>query len=443
MINSLSDGVARMDDDVHLGRWIFSIGKHLRSFASTAEVAYLYATTKSARDGDLLLRLRGLGRVSVQKLRALALDAGIAPQELAAVLSKLELTELIVQVEGSDGKLREIEEQILTEQEVYRGIARLFELYQPSDSERILAPLLDLLSRLPLREDEVIDRMCRLGYDEEQVRQALELQEAFGLLNRKHVGDLGTSLLYNEYLWGHKISKIGDILVKLHDAEKEHLLRLIEEVRSDQGRSLDQLSSAPKHIIDMAANTGIIDTTTISTLSNDEKTFAFSPHFYGYQAGAGGRTIDDHADQVKLFVASIGYGVNHSADFRLRDPYAFVSRLLRDGEAGNATPILRDYPLLEKQGIVVVEERSAGRGTFVLKKRDIVEQALRVMQNGSMLSDAGRSIDARTLVSQRRFRSPETNRLSARFGKFADLTPTFNQNLLAAVRETAQKEEWS
>jgi hypothetical protein len=104
-------------------------------------------------------------------------------------------------------------------------------------------------------------------------------------------------------------------------------------------------------------------------LTGDKKIFTFSPHFYGCRAGRQPSVIADHSDQVKLFVASISYGVHHSADARLRAPEQFVQRLLRDGEAGDASPILRDYALLEKQGIVDIRETSSGRGTFFLRKR--------------------------------------------------------------------------
>lgn len=429
-------------EPVELGRWVLAIGKHLKVYAESPQLASLYATRHSARDGDLLLRLRRLGSIGAERFHALALDVGIAPQELPTVFQKLEQTELVSARQTHAGKLEGVEERILTEQEVYRGIAHLFELYEPSPAERALAPLLDLLSRLPLKEDEVVDRLCKRGLEEEAVRHALELQEAFGLLRRCHVGDFGTALLYNEYLWGHKIKQIGDILLGLPWTMTEALLCLIDEVRSDQGRPLDQLTAAPQHVIQMAARTGIIDTTTILTSTGDQKTFTFSPHFYGYRAGDSVSMIGDHADQVKLFVASIAYGTHHSVDFRLRSPQQFVRKLLREGEAGDAKPILRDYPLLEKQGIVVVQERSPGRGTFILKKRDVVELALDVMERGSILTDSPGENNTKTFVTQTQFRSPEANRLKAEFARAPGETAGFDATLLAAVREEAQKGVW-
>ncbi len=305
-----------------------------------------------------------------------------------------------------------------------------------------MIPLLDLLSRLPLPEGEVLDRIGQLGFAEADIRRALELQDAFGLVRRQVVTDLGVTLLHNEYLWGHKIARVGPVLAGMRRREADGLLALMEEVRGAQGRSLDQLSAAAPHIIALAAQTGILDTTTIVTTAGDQRTFAFSPHLYGYRAGAQPALLADHADQVKLFVASIGYGVNYSVDFRLNAPIAFVEKLLREGEAGAATPILRDYGLLERHGIVTVEERTPGRGTFVLQKRDIVEQALGVLTSGSLLSDGRGDNDVRSLVTQDRFRSAEVNRLQAGFGRQPGDTAAFSRELLAAIREAAQGGLW-
>lgn len=431
---------------VETGRWILAIAKHLKAFAaSLPQLALLYATRRSAQEGELLLRLRGLDVVARRKLEALALDVGIPRQELAAALDRIErTTNLISVVRSSDGReIDRVRETILTEQEVYRAIADLFEDAAPDPAERAIIPLLDLMSRLPLTEEEAIARVCERGFPEERVRAALELQEAFQLLRRQPVADFGITLLYNEYLWGRKIERVGSVLARLGRRETEWLLALMEEVRSNQGESLDRLTAAPDHIVDLAVQTGIVDATTILTASGDEKTFAFSPHFYGYRAGSQPSMIEDTADQVKLFVASIGYGVHHSADFRLHSPLAFVDRLLREGEAGNATPILRDYILLERQGIVSVEEPSPGRGRFVLQKRDVVERALDVMQSGSLLGEGRGPNDVRTLVTQKDFHSPEWNRIVATMGQTAGDTTRFNEELFASIREAAQRGTWS
>lgn len=444
MTSESQSGVQAISD-IETGRWILAIGKHLKTFASNQpQLTYLFATQRSAQEGELLLRIRGLSVVPWSKVEALALDVGIARQELFAVLCRLESTTGLISIPQSSTAqaIEHVFETILTEQEVYRAITTLFEASDPSSAERAIVPLLELMSRLPLTEEELLSRVCKQGFTEEDVRKALELQEAFQLLRRQSVTDFGITLLYNEYLWGQKIERVGSLLATLRSRETEGLLALIEEVRTVQGQSLDRLTTAPQHIVALAAQTGIIDTTTIVTASGDEKSFAFSPHFYGYRAGPQPAAIEDGADQVKLFVASIAYGANHSSDFRLHSPIAFVEQLNRNREAGYATPILRDYILLERQGIVTVEERSPGRGTFVLQKPDVVSRALDVMKSGSLLVDRHGRSDARTLVTQSAFRTPEHNRIVAQVGRTAGDTSKFDEELLASIRETAQRGGW-
>lgn len=425
------------------GRWLLAIAKHLKVFAQDARLAALYATRQAATDGELLLRLRGARSVSLTRLRGMAFDVGIAPQQLRTTVARLETTGLIEAIGTlGGGELQGVREAIFTEAEIYRAIAALFEAADPEPAERAMVPLLDLLSKLPLSEDEVIERVSRLGFTEPDIRRALELQDAFGLVRRQRVTDMGIVLLHNEYLWGHKIARIGPLLATMRQREADALLALMEEVRGAQGRSVDQLTSVSPHIVTMATQTGILDTTTIVTAAGDRKIFAFSPHFYGYRAGPQSTLLDDHADQIKLFVASIGYGVHHSIDFRLRAPIEFVQKLLRTGEAGDATPILRDYGLLERHGIVRVEERTPGRGTFILQQRDVVERALDVMANGSLLTGERGLNDVRSLVTQQHFNPPEVNRLQAILGHQAGETRQLNQDLLAAIREAAQGGTW-
>jgi hypothetical protein len=425
------------------GRWLLAIDKHLRVYVQDARVAYLYATRRSAMDGQLLLRLRGLGTISADKFASLALDTGRPTQELDALVARLQSTDLIVGHRSPHtGELQRVTEQIFTEKEVYSAVADLFEDAAPQPAERVMVPLLDLLSRLPLTEGEILSRLCQQGFSELEVRKALELQAAFGLVRTEMVSALGISILHNEYLWGHKMAAVGPILAGLRRPETDALLALIDEVRSAQGKPLNHLTAAPPHILALAARTGILDTTAITTATGDKQVFAFSPHFYGYRAGQQPLILDDTSDQVKLFVASITYGVTYSQDFRIHSPLQFVGKLLREGEAGNATPILRDYPLLEKHGIVAVEERSMGRGTFVLQKRDIVQQAFDVMSNGYLVDDGRGPIDARTLVSQRHFDPPEVSRLIGDFARQAGATKQFEDELLASVREAAQGGNW-
>jgi hypothetical protein len=425
-------------DQETLGRWIFAIGKHLVAFQQNAVLAQLYATRQAARHGDLLVRLRQLERISATKFLSLAADAGLAPQEIA--FPALEGTGLVT-VAGTSASLQHVNESIFTEQALFRGVALLFEHWHPQMVERALVHLTELLSGLPLRNDEIVARLVAQGFNESTIGKALEIAHAVHLVNRLHVGDFGGDLYYNEYLWGHKIEKIAPILAGLGRRETEGLLAIMEEIRQAQGTALERLTAAPAHVVKLAASTGIVDTLTIRTLSGREKTFAFSPQFYGFQAGPASPLLIDTADQVKLMVASMEYGLRYSEDFRLRNPIAFLDKLLHTGSAGDATPIGRDYVLLEKQGIVSTERTYGSKARFVLVKADIIQAARDVMAQTGAFGIATVS-DARSLVQQSAFHTPERNRMTADFALEGPRSEVVESEMLAAVREQMQKGQW-
>lgn len=254
-----------MDTETH-GRWLYAVGKHLAHFKQDHVMTLMYATRRASQEGDLLIRLRGQSTASAAKVRAFALDAGIPVQELSSVLEGLEATGLVEVVLNRSGKLDEVRERIFTEQAIYRAVSSRFTSYDPGAAETAVVPLLDLLSRLPLTEEEAIQRVTALGFEEQDVRVALEMHAAFHLIQKREVSDLGITLVYNEYLWGHKIDSVERVLAGLRQTDTEHLLALTDEIRGMQGRSVESLTAAPPHIIQMAVNTGILDTVTIQTL---------------------------------------------------------------------------------------------------------------------------------------------------------------------------------
>lgn len=144
---------------------------------------------------------------------------------------------------------------------------------------------------------------------------------------------------------------------------------------------------------------------------------------------------------MKLFVASIEYGIRYSEDFRLNRPIRFLEKLVDTGTAGDATPIGRDYILLERQGIISTEETSPGRFRFVLKKEDVVRTAKEILEGGGLAGGTGAS-DSRFMVTQSGFLNPETTRLNASLGEQASPAPTLLHDMLAAIREAAQRGNW-
>ncbi|MFD6694202.1 hypothetical protein ACIBSS_22625 [Micromonospora aurantiaca] len=426
-----------MDEEAR-GRWLCAIGKHVIRFQQDDQATYVYAILRTSQEADLLMRLRRQGRVTAQQVKTFARACGIPVQELSDILRAQADAGLLGLDFDARGQLVSLTEEIFTEAAVFKYAAMRFEQRQPEQSERAIVPLMDLLSRLPLDIDQVTDLLVREGFSEPDVREAVDLAASFGLAQKRVVPDFESELLYNEYLWAHKIDRVQAVLAGLRDRETNDLLALMEEIGQAQGTPAEALTAAPKHLVDMATRVGLVDGIKIKTMSGREKVFTFSPQFDGLGAGRATTELAGISDQVKLLVASIQYGVRYSEDFRLDAPLAFMNKLVNTGEAGDATPIGRDYILVEKYGILRTVPTTGSRARFEVVKHDIVTAARDALAQGRLGS--GPETSPRTLVDQRDFLSPEAMRL--RLADAAGASEVLEKKHLAAIRESVQNGSW-
>jgi hypothetical protein len=124
------------------------------------------------------------------------------------------------------------------------------------------------------------------------------------------------------------------------------------------------------------------------------------------------------------------------ARFRLDSPGAFLRALIRDGEAGDASPIGTDYPMLETAGIVrVVPGSTANRFRFELLQADVAEEALGLL-NDRRDTDAA-ALNRSGLRGQRSYVHVEKER--ARLAHEADVDDDHRRRLLAALRDTTAR----
>lgn len=425
-------------DEQTRGRWLCAIGKHVIRFQQDDRSTYVYATLRTSQEADLLMRLRRQGRIPGNKVQALARECGIPMQELSDILRAQADAELLGVDSDANGRIISVTESIFTETAVFRYAAARLDQRHPEQAERALVPLMDLLSRLPLDIGQVVDRLIADGFTEDDAREAIDLAESFGLLQRRDVPDFGTSLLYNEYLWAHKMDRVQTVLAGLGDRDTNDLLALMEEIGQAQGIPAEALTAAPQHLVQMAIRVGLVDGIKIETLSGREKMFTFSPQFHGLGTGRVNLELAGISDQVKVLIASIQYGVRYSEDFRLNAPLAFMNKLVNSGTAGDATPIGRDYVLVEKYGILRTVPTTGDRARFEVIKHDIVTAARDALAQGQLSS--GGSFGDRTLVDQRDYTSPEAMRL--RLATSAGSSKLLESKHLAAIRESVQNGSW-
>ncbi len=125
--------------------------------------------------------------------------------------------------------------------------------------------------------------------------------------------------------------------------------------------------------LDLLSKSGVIDPLNL-TISGNTKTYLFGADLLCE------KTNQDHLDLVKMTLANFRYAEHYSMIARLRSLEKFFSYLLDHGYAGRATPILTDYTNLETTGVLRVQKLSDGKGRFWLLKRDVIQDALDVIE---------------------------------------------------------------
>jgi hypothetical protein len=419
------------------GRWIYSAWKHLRNYRALT-LASFEATSVAGRACDLLGRMRQLAPYSVRALQPLARDAGITRQELRTTLIPTLEALGVVRVERQGQNIHSVTALVISQDDVMDQVGRLWEHLDPEPAERGALVALSETATLPLFRDEASDVLVKAGLTDEEAHQAIELALAHDLVRASHVADLGVDVLFNDFLWGENIERIGPALGTLKPQIREGLRSLLEELHKHEGRPASEIESASPQLVQLAVAQGLVDATEIKTTSGRTAIFHFTPLFRGF--GVSRDHVPDVLDQVKLVIASFAFSTRY-ATFRLRDPEVFLDSLISRGYAGNASPIGTDYGAMEKQKIVNVEPVSPGSSRFRFEavKRDTLIEARDTMKAGALLLPNPRgSANALLREPPQSFTDPVATR--QQLAQAAGETPLFDASLLAAIREAAQQE---
>ena len=394
----------------------------------------------AGKAADLLGRLRGLRTYSPAHIAPLAKDAGITNRELRdTLIPGLEVLKIVQTDRDSAGRIRGLRALVLGEDDVMGQAVRIWEYFDPDAAERGAILCLREVARLPRTQDEILEVCEGAGLSEQEAQLGLELAEGHALVKRTHVADFDEDFLYNDFLWGEDIQRTTKALAALPNDVRDTLRSLIDELHKNEGRPLKAIESASPDMVNLAVSSGLIERAEITTKTGSTGSFHFTARFKGF--GVSGADVPDMLDQIRLVIASFGFAA-HYARYRLRSPEVFLESLIDRGYAGDATPIGTDYGALEKQKIVDVRPVSEGssRYQFVALKKDSLEAALDTMRAGSLLRPSSGSTTGSVLLQPREFRDPVATRL--RLGQTAEQTPQYQETLLAAVRDAAQKDRF-
>jgi hypothetical protein len=120
------------------------------------------------------------------------------------------------------------------------------------------------------------------GLSEPDAKRGIELAESVSLVRRKVVPELGTDLLYNEYLFGHSIERTAEAIGRMPTGRKEALVSVLEELYQNEGRSTEHIESASPELVKFAVEHGIVEQTDIVTTDGRTASFTFTPRMHGF-----------------------------------------------------------------------------------------------------------------------------------------------------------------
>jgi hypothetical protein len=408
---------------------ILGLTRHVGRYMQGPERAALGQLEFAGNVLEISVRLRGSGVSTGTRVRAIGADAGVSARQLRRdILPTLESLGW-VELEVDGATLVAVSEHVPPTLELIESADSILSIAMPEPVERAVLAILDATTRMPLTEATAIE-IGGADASEPDAHRAIEYLAALNLLERTVSADDGLVVLYNPNVWASDTDFATAALRAEDDKAYEHLSGLIEEIAATPGLPQSSVQSTSAEWIDFAVSQGLVQRSLVVTSEGQERAFLFTPHMgrsaFGESVGV------DPSGHVRQLIGSMMYAKNF-ARFKLWGPHRFLQRMIRDGEAGDASSIRTDYPMLETAGIVRVEPGDRYH-KLVLLQSDVAEEALSYLQSGG----GGAAADSASgLRDQRRYVQPEQERARIRLARQPETSPAEMDRLMAAVRQTA------
>lgn len=366
-------------DPTRVGRGVLRLYLNLVGVPPSPATARLDVTRRAGAALDLAARLWRQGVLPYQAVRTYAELAAIPEADLRlGVLPVLEAEQVILVNRNASGDPVDVEEQVAVADPLLVQCSRVWEALHPSDLDRGAVISGDLLAHAPLSESDHRALLEKDGVAPGLHDRIFTVLRAIGVLRRERSRALNDDVLYSPYVWGSEAVDIATFFRHLPANEREAMLAVTRAIAERPGASVELVGGDPR-LLESARKVGLIDATRVVTTGGTTKAFAFPPALERQMGLQAADTMHDR----KLFTAHILFG--HRFGFpgtgRVEDPLVLVRALLDRGRVGPATAIRTDYPLLEARGIVKVEPSGMrGRSYMMLVKRDVAEDALRLLE---------------------------------------------------------------
>jgi hypothetical protein len=383
-------GVARIMEKKTKGAWLLAQSKSLDSFTGSG-AARLENVSYSGKIGRLYNLLRRQ-----------------TDREMTFTISK-ETVERACQLNGIDKPTRQVGLQVLkdagrvdvtsdgsiavlgaTTQAVLEATCDIFDEQNPSSDERAVIDLSERVSGKPVRRSEAEEYIS----DTHKIASAdatslVDLSKKTALIDEEDQG--GAGILFNSHTFrdGQYAQKAHRALENLKSDEQARLTEVHDKLtRQGALYEAEAKKILGSELYERLISVGIFDRMEVSNNTESVGYIASPNDFQKF-----GRPFEeDPIDDAKALIASLTYGQTRSSYFRgqITMPEALIRKLVR-GEsvgAGGVRAIGEDYKELEARQVVDVTERSTGRYTMRLLKKDVGELALTIVRGGAAAQEA-------------------------------------------------------
>lgn len=279
-----------------------------------------------------------------------------------------------------------------TTQAVLETTVEIFDEQEPTPDEQAIIDLSERVSEEPFKRSEAEEYIS----DTHKLTKAdatslVDLSKKTALIDEE--GELGCGILFNSHTFrdGRYAQKAYKVLEMLKADERARLSEVQEKLRQRGAlHDMDVQTMLGADLYKRLISVGLFDRMEVSNSTESVGYIASPNDFQKF-----GRPFEeDPIDDAKALIASLTYGQTRSDSTRgqITMPQALIKTLVRGEElaarAGGIRAIGEDYRELEARQVVEVIERSPGRFTMRLLKKDVGELALTIVRGGAAAQEA-------------------------------------------------------
>ncbi|MEV1168137.1 hypothetical protein [Nonomuraea sp. NPDC049784] len=412
---------------------VLGLSRHLSAYAAGPAKAGLEQLEFAGQIFDMAFRLRRSGTSTPERVTAIATEAYLGRRQLRDALVALEMLNWVKVQRDRNQKPLAVSETIPAPPQLVEAARQVLTMAGVTECEWAALAILRSTTLQPL----LVEQALQVGSEaldaqgqpvgDEAADEALRHLTSISLV-KKVVTDDNAEVVFNPNVWtaGEEMARAA--LYAARAKATSEVAALLEEIAAKPGMPEAQVTATEPKWISFAVAQGLVQRSVIQTSTGEERAFLFTPHLNRSPFGG---TAGDPSGQVRQLVGSMIYAATF-ATYKLYNPAAFVSSLIKYGEAGDASPIGTDYPMLETAGIVrVVPGSSDGRFRMELLQSDVAEDALTILSERDDSGNASNGVAA--LRAQQRY--VHIDRERARLAVDAKADDVEQARLISALRD--------